>query len=105
MLTKQLVYTNINKAKLGKPNVFFELMLYNANLRGDSMPLSMVNVGETRLIRKIGGQTETKQFLEKLGFVVGGEIKVVSVMGGNLIVQVKEARVAISKEMALKIMV
>ena len=69
------------------------------------MPLSMVNVGETRLIRKIGGQTETKQFLEKLGFVVGGEIKVVSVMGGNLIVQVKEARVAISKEMALKIMV
>ena len=68
------------------------------------MPLSMVNVGETRLIRKIGGQTETKQFLEKLGFVVGGEIKVVSVMG-NLIVQVKEARVAISKEMALKIMV
>ena len=80
-------------------------MLYNANLRGDSMPLSMVNVGETRLIRKIGGQTETKQFLKKLGFVVGGEIKVVSVMGGNLIVQVKEARVAISKEMALKIMV
>ena len=80
-------------------------MLYYANLRGDSMPLSMVNVGETRLIRKIGGQTETKQFLEKLGFVVGGEIKVVSVMGGNLIVQVKEARVAISKEMALKIMV
>ena len=69
------------------------------------MPLSMVNVGETRLIRKIGGQMETKQFLEKLGFVVGGEIKVVSVMGGNLIVQVKEARVAISKEMALKIMV
>ena len=69
------------------------------------MPLSMVNVGETRLIRKIGGQTETKQFLENLGFVVGGEIKVVSVMGGNLIVQVKEARVAISKEMALKIMV
>ena len=69
------------------------------------MPLSMVNVGETRLIRKIGGQTETKQFLEKLGFVVGGEIKVISVMGGNLIVNVKETRVAVSREMAQKIMI
>lgn len=69
------------------------------------MPLTMVNIGETKLITKIGGRTETKQFLEKLGFIAGSEIRIVSMMGGNLIVQVKESRVAISKEMAVKIYV
>jgi len=69
------------------------------------MPLTMVNTGETKYIRKIGGKIETKQFLEKLGFIVGSEIRVISMIGGNLIVQVKESRVAISKEMAIKIFV
>lgn len=69
------------------------------------MPLTMVNTGETKRIRKIGGKIETKQFLEKLGFIVGSEIRVVSMIGGNLIVQVKESRVAISKEMAIRIFV
>ena len=69
------------------------------------MPLTMANSGEVKFIRKIGGKAETKQFLEKLGFIVGSEIRVVSTIGGNLIVQVKESRVAISKEMAVKIMV
>ncbi len=69
------------------------------------MPLTMVNSGEIKFIRKIGGKAEIRQFLEKLGFIVGSEIRVVSTIGGNLIVQVKESRVAISKEMAVKIMV
>ncbi|MEA4971717.1 hypothetical protein SDC9_149499 [bioreactor metagenome] len=69
------------------------------------MPLTMMNTGDTKLIRKVGGKAETRQFLEKLGFIVGGEIRVVSMIGGNLIVQVKESRVAISKEMAVKIFV
>ena len=69
------------------------------------MPLSFTNVGETRYIKKIGGKAEVKQFLEKLGFVVGGMVKVVSITEGNLIVQVKESRIAISREMANKIMV
>jgi len=69
------------------------------------MPLTMVNTGEIKRILKIGGNATTKQFLEKLGFIVGSEIKVVSMIGGNLIVQVKESRVALSKEMAIKIYV
>ena len=69
------------------------------------MPLLLANVGEENVIKKIGGSPEVKQHLENLGFVVGGNVTIVNTMGGNLIVQVKEARVAISKEMALKIMV
>ncbi|WP_295217946.1 FeoA family protein [Ruminococcus sp.] len=69
------------------------------------MPLTFANPGEENLIRKIGGNPETKKFLENLGFVVGGRITVVNAMGGNVIVNVKESRVAISKEMANKIMV
>lgn len=69
------------------------------------MPLSMANPGETKYIKRIGGRTDTRKFLEGLGFVVGGMVTVISVNGGNLIVQVKDARIAISREMANKIAV
>lgn len=69
------------------------------------MPLTFANVGEVNVIKKVGGKPETKKHLENLGFVVGGRVTVVNTMGGNLIVSVMEARVAISKEMAQKIMV
>ena len=69
------------------------------------MPLTFVNVGEENCIRKIGGNPETKKFLENLGFVVGGSVIVVNEINGNMIVNVKESRVAISKEMANKILV
>ena len=67
------------------------------------MPLCYASVGEKTLVRKVGGNPEVKQHLENLGFVVGGIATVVSSIGGNLIVNVKESRVAISKEMAAKI--
>ena len=67
------------------------------------MPLSLANPGEKSVIKKVGGSPEVKQHLENLGFVVGGNATVVSSIGGNLIVNVKESRVAISKEMAAKI--
>lgn len=69
------------------------------------MPLSFTDVGEENTIKRIGGNPEVKKHLENLGFVVGGTVKVISALGGNVIVNVKEARVAISEEMARKIMV
>lgn len=69
------------------------------------MPLSLATVGENNIIKKIGGKPEVKKHLENLGFVVGGNVQIVSMLGGNVIVNVKEARVAISEEMAMKIMV
>ena len=69
------------------------------------MPLSLANPGEESVIKKVGGSPEVKQHLENLGFVVGGNATVVSSIGDNLIVNVKESRVAISKEMAAKIMI
>lgn len=69
------------------------------------MPLSMVNEGEPNIIRKIGGKEETRKFLENLGFVAGGSATVVSEIGGSLIVNVKDSRVAIGRDMANKIMV
>lgn len=69
------------------------------------MPLSLAQEGEEQIIQKIGGNQEMKKHLENLGFVVGGTITVVQTVGGNLIVNVKESRVAVSKEMANKIMV
>ena len=69
------------------------------------MPLSLANPGEESVIKKVGGSPEVKQHLENLGFVVGGNATVVSSIGGNLIVNDKESRVAISKEMAAKIMI
>ena len=69
------------------------------------MPLILAAAGETNTIRKVSGNPEGKKHLEDLGFVVGGEVTVVSAIGGNLIVNVKESRIAISHEMAGKIMV
>lgn len=69
------------------------------------MPLSLATAGEENTIMKIGGNPEMKKHLETLGFVVGGNVTVVTTIGGNVIVNVKESRIAISKEMASKIMV
>lgn len=69
------------------------------------MPLLLADVGEENIIRKVGGSPEMKKHLEDLGFVVGGTVRVVSEINGNLIVNVKESRVAVSREMAGKILV
>ena len=69
------------------------------------MPLTLAAPGEESIIRKVGGNPEVKKHLEDLGFVAGGTATVVASMSGNIIVKVKEARVAISEEMARKIMV
>lgn len=69
------------------------------------MPLIMAKAGEKNYIKKVGGKEETRQFLEKLGFVVGSAVTVISENNGNLIVNVKESRIAINREMASKIMV
>lgn len=69
------------------------------------MPLIFASVGEENIIKKVGGSPEVKKHLENLGFVVGANVKIVNTIGGNLIVSVKEARVAISREMAQKLMV
>ena len=69
------------------------------------MPLSMVKEGEPNVIKKVGGKEETRRFLENLGFVTGGTVTVVSQIGGNMIVNVKDSRVAIGKDMANRIMV
>ena len=69
------------------------------------MPLTFADAGEENIIKKIGGKPEVKQHLENLGFVVGGTVSIVSSIGGNLLVNVKDSRVAISSEMASKIMV
>lgn len=69
------------------------------------MPLVLAGVGEENIIKKIGGTPVVKKHLENLGFVVGGSVTIVNTLGGNLIVNVKEARVAISEEMARKIMI
>ncbi len=69
------------------------------------MPLSLANIGEENLILKVGGNPEVRKHLEDLGFVAGGTATLISSLGGNVIVKVKESRVAISEEMARKIMV
>ena len=69
------------------------------------MPLSMVKEGEPNIIKKVGGKEETRKFLENLGFVTGGTVTVISQTGGNMIVNVKDSRVTIGKDMANKIMV
>lgn len=69
------------------------------------MPLTMVGIGESKVIKKVGGKEETRRFLENLGFVTGGFVTVVSEIGGNMIVNVKGSRVAINKDMANKIMI
>lgn len=69
------------------------------------MPLCLASIGEVNTIKKISGSPEVKKHLEDLGFVVGGNVSIVNALGENIIVNVKEVRVAISEEMARKIMV
>ncbi|MDR2808228.1 MAG: ferrous iron transport protein A [Spirochaetaceae bacterium] len=69
------------------------------------MPLAFAKAGEINLIKRIGGRDDIKKRLETLGFVVGGVVTVVSEINGNVIVNIKDARVAISREMAARIMV
>ena len=69
------------------------------------MPLVYAEVGEPQIIRRIGGTPEVKQHLADMGFTVGGEVSVVSAIGENLIVKVKESRIAVSQELARKIMI
>ena len=69
------------------------------------MPLSLADIGEEKTIKRVGGTSEIKKHLENLGFVAGGIVKVISTFGWNIIVNVKETRVAISEEMARKIMI
>lgn len=69
------------------------------------MPLALADIGEEYTIKKISGGGAVKQHLENLGFVVGGQVNVISALGGNLIVQVKQARMALGEDMARRIMV
>ena len=69
------------------------------------MPLTLADIGEKNIIKHIGGSPEVKKHLEDIGFVVGGTVKVIATLGGNVIVNVKESRIAINSEMARKIMV
>ncbi|MBS7369571.1 MAG: ferrous iron transport protein A [Oscillospiraceae bacterium] len=69
------------------------------------MPLILAKAGEQNIIKRVGGKPETRKFLENLGFVAGGTVTVISEISGNVIVNVKDSRVAVSREMAQKIMV
>ena len=69
------------------------------------MPLSLANTGEQNVVKRVGGKEDTRRFLENLGFVVGSTVTVVSEALGNMIVNIKNSRVAIGKDMANKIMV
>lgn len=69
------------------------------------MPITLASPGEELMIRKLGGNNETRRFLESLGFVVGSNVTIVSEINGDIIVKVKESRVAVSEEMARRVMV
>ena len=69
------------------------------------MPLTLATVGEENMIKKVGGREDTRKFLENLGFVPGAHVSVVSDINGNLILNIKDSRVALSREMAAKIMI
>ncbi len=69
------------------------------------MPLSMAKEGEENVVKKVGGREDTRRFLENLGIVVGGTVTVVSEIGGNIIVNVLDSRIALGKDMANKILV
>lgn len=69
------------------------------------IPLSMAETGKQQTVQKVGGSAEVRQHLENLGFVTGGRVTVLSVLNGNVIVKVKESRIAIDKSLAKKIMV
>lgn len=69
------------------------------------MPLTIAESGKENIIKKIGGRDETRKRLEELGFVVGGSVTVVSRINGNLIVNVRQSRIALDRELANKIIV
>ena len=69
------------------------------------MPLTLAGLGEENIVKKVGGSPETKKRLENLGFVAGSSVTIVNTLSGNIIVKVKEARVALSRELAQKIMI
>lgn len=69
------------------------------------MPLTLAEIGKENIVKRITGKQQVKSHLEDLGFVVGSPITVINTIGGNVIVNIKESRIAISKEMAQKIMV
>ena len=69
------------------------------------MPLTLAESGEENIVRKVGGSPEVKKHLEDLGFVPGSSVMLITTNGGNVIINVKESRIAISREMAMKIMV
>jgi ferrous iron transport protein A len=69
------------------------------------MPLTMAKIGEENSIKKVGGKEETRQFLANLGFVPGSHVTIITEISGNVIVHIKESRIAVSREMAAKIMV
>ena len=69
------------------------------------MPLTMARPGESGRIRKIGGKPETRRFLENLGFVAGGKVSVIAVIGGNVIAEIKGTWVAVNRDMAAKILI
>jgi len=74
-------------------------------VRSSMMPLGMASVGDVNIIKQIKGRDEVRQHLSEMGFVVGAEVTVVSELGGNLILNIKESRVALDKTMAMRIMV
>ena len=99
---------NRSAAALSSEPFFSEQQLAVTNRNSevlDMLPLTLANIGEEQMIHKVGGSPEVKKHLEDMGFVAGGLVTVVSSLNGNVIVKVKEARVAISEEMARKIMV
>ncbi|WP_296066758.1 FeoA family protein [[Ruminococcus] lactaris] len=69
------------------------------------MPLTMANIGEINTIKRVGGNEETRRFLANLGFVVDAEVTVLSAIGGNVIVNIKDSRVAVNADMARHIMI
>ena len=69
------------------------------------MPLTMANIGETNTIKRVGGNEETRRFLANLGFVIDAEVTVLSAIGGNVIVNIKDSRVAVNADMARHIMI
>lgn len=69
------------------------------------MPLTMAEIGQKKLIKQINGKDDTRKFLENLGFVEGAEVSVVAELAGNMIINVKDSRIALGKSMANRIMV
>ena len=104
-LTNGLADTNL-KVVLGRTNkADSPARRGHSRKGGNRMPLTMAKAGECNAIKHVGGREDTRRFLENLGFVVGSDVTLISQIGGNVIVHVKESRVAISREMANKIMI